>query len=131
MLETIIQFLFKQRLHQLQIADWVVHQVDLSFQDQEVIQRFRMLYHRRLIFYLYDGLFIIRLDLNVRFSAYRIPSQIKRFQCLPWYGNTLFSHMLVTEPISCVITLVLIASNEVKALLQWFATLKTHLFFFL
>lgn len=90
-----------------------------------------MLYNRRVILYFNDRFLVVRLDFNVWFSTYRISSEIEWFNCLARNGNTLLSHMLITEPFPSVETLILVSSNEIKTLFQWFSTFWTFLFVFI
>lgn len=84
--------------------------------------------HRRLVLNFNDRLLVVRLYLNVRLTTYRIPPQVKLFQRLPRNCDSLLSDVLVAEPLSCVVALVLVATDEVKALLEGGPALCAFLF---
>lgn len=100
----------------------------MTFEHKKVIQQFILFHNRSLVFYFYDRFLIIRFYLDICFSTDRVPSQIKRFYCSPWDGDSLFSHVLVAEVFTCVLTFVLISANQVPSLFKLFFTLITFFF---
>lgn len=100
----------------------------MTFEHKKVVQQFILFHNRSFVFYFYDRFLIIRFYLNVCFSTDRISSQIKRFYCSPRDGDSLFSHVFVAEVFSCVLTFVLISTNQVPSLFKLLFTLITFFF---
>lgn len=131
MFQAVVEFFPQKRLHQFQVANRIVHEVDLPFEDEKIVKNFRLFDHWSVIFNFDDWLFVVRLDFDIRFATDRVASEIKIFQGFPRNGNTLLGDMLIAEPFTSVVALVLVASDEIKALLEGFVALVTELLFVL
>jgi hypothetical protein len=115
-LEKVVDPSWKCFLHVLNVADGVVHEVQLAFENQEIIEEFVLVDYFFVVVDFDERHFVVDFDAFVGPSADGVAAKVEVVLGLVRHLNSLAGHVLVAEVFASVVAEVAIVADSVQAL---------------
>lgn len=126
LLQAVVDLALEHVVHELAVADRVVHQVDLPPQDQELVQLAVALHHRVLVADLDDGLLVVALDALQPALGHVVAAEVELLARLVGDLDALLGGVVIAVPLAQVVAVVHVGAEEVEALAQWLLALEAR-----
>lgn len=124
MLQAVVDFILEHVVHELGVADRVVHQMDLPAQDQEFVQFLVAFDHRVVVAYLDDGFLVVPFDPLQSALGDIVAPEVEFLLGLVGDLDALLGRVVVAVPLAQVVAVVHVGPEDVEAFAEGLLALE-------